>query len=216
MRIKALTAGLVLAAITAVSSAGHAKALSRTTTASNNNHNGKHKVTRVKVHHGDSLSKIAKRHRTTYARLYDANPKVKDPDLIFPGQIIRIPSAAEKLPDRFKPAAVTASAASVTSAPVPTPKVAASAPTPAGPVVHAAGSGVWYRIAQCESGGNWAANTGNGFYGGLQFTLSSWRAAGGSGYPSQASASEQIARAKILQARQGWGAWPACSANLGL
>ncbi len=67
-----------------------------------------------------------------------------------------------------------------------------------------------------ESGGNWSINTGNGYYGGLQFSQSSWRAVGGSGSPSQASKSEQIARAEALKARQGWGAWPACSAKLGL
>jgi hypothetical protein len=76
--------------------------------------------------------------------------------------------------------------------------------------------GIWYSLAQCESGGNWAINTGNGFYGGLQFTLSSWQAVGGSGYPHQASAGEQISRGQALQAIQGWGAWPACAAKLGL
>jgi hypothetical protein len=75
---------------------------------------------------------------------------------------------------------------------------------------------VWDRLAQCESGGNWSINTGNGYYGGLQFTLSTWRSLGGSGYPNQASRSEQIARAQALQARSGWGQWPACAAKLGL
>lgn len=78
------------------------------------------------------------------------------------------------------------------------------------------GSGVWYALAQCESGGDWGAATGNGFWGGLQFTLSSWRAVGGSGYPHHASPSEQIARGQALQRLQGWGAWPACSRKLGL
>lgn len=74
----------------------------------------------------------------------------------------------------------------------------------------------WDRLAQCESGGNWSINTGNGYYGGLQFSLQSWQAVGGSGYPHQASKEEQINRASKLQAIQGWGAWPACSARLGL
>ena len=74
----------------------------------------------------------------------------------------------------------------------------------------------WDRLAQCESGGNWSINTGNGYYGGLQFRLESWQAVGGSGYPHQASKEEQIHRAAKLQAIQGWRAWPACSARLGL
>ena len=68
----------------------------------------------------------------------------------------------------------------------------------------------WDAVAKCESGGNWSINTGNGFYGGLQFSLSSWRAVGGTGYPHQASKAEQINRAEKLLAMQGRGAWPHC------
>jgi resuscitation-promoting factor RpfB len=75
---------------------------------------------------------------------------------------------------------------------------------------------VWDKLAQCESGGNWSINTGNGYYGGLQFSLSTWRAQGGEGYPHQASREEQIRIAKKLQAAAGWGQWPACSSKLGL
>lgn len=75
---------------------------------------------------------------------------------------------------------------------------------------------VWDRLAECESSGNWSINTGNGYYGGLQFSLASWRAVGGSGYPHQASRAEQIRRAEKLLDLQGWGAWPACSSKLGL
>jgi putative cell wall-binding protein len=74
----------------------------------------------------------------------------------------------------------------------------------------------WDALAQCESGGNWSINTGNGYYGGIQFSLSSWRAVGGSGYPHQHSRLEQIYRGELLQARQGWGAWPSCSRKIGL
>ncbi len=74
----------------------------------------------------------------------------------------------------------------------------------------------WDRLARCESGGNWAINTGNGYYGGVQFSLSSWRAVGGAGYPHRNSKWEQIHRAELLHDRQGWGAWPACSRKLGL
>ena len=79
-----------------------------------------------------------------------------------------------------------------------------------------ASGGVWDKIAQCESGGNWSINTGNGYYGGLQFSLSTWRAYGGNGMPHNNSKSAQIAVAKKIQAAQGWGAWPACTAKLGL
>ncbi|MBW3576703.1 MAG: cell wall-binding repeat-containing protein [Actinobacteria bacterium] len=74
----------------------------------------------------------------------------------------------------------------------------------------------WESLARCESGGNWAINTGNGYYGGLQFALSSWRAVGGTGYPHQQSKWEQIYRGELLQSRQGWGAWPSCSRKIGL
>ena len=81
----------------------------------------------------------------------------------------------------------------------------------------AGGSTVWDRLAQCESGGNWAANTGNGYYGGLQFNLGTWQSYGGSGLPSNASRETQIAIAtKVRNASGGYGAWPACSASLGL
>ena len=81
---------------------------------------------------------------------------------------------------------------------------------------NAGGGTVWDRLAQCESGGNWSINTGNGYYGGLQFGMTAWRATGGSGRPDQASRAEQIMRAEILLDLQGWGAWPACSRKLGL
>ena len=74
----------------------------------------------------------------------------------------------------------------------------------------------WDRLAECESNGTWDINTGNGFYGGVQFTLTSWQAVGGEGYPHQASKAEQIKRAEIIQDLQGWGAWPLCSQKLGL
>ena len=76
--------------------------------------------------------------------------------------------------------------------------------------------GTWERLAQCESSGNWHINTGNGYYGGLQFSLASWRAVGGRGMPNYASKTEQIRRAERLQAMQGWGAWPECSRRIGL
>ena len=77
--------------------------------------------------------------------------------------------------------------------------------------------GVWDRLAGCESGGNWHINTGNGYYGGLQFSLGTWRAYGGTGLPSQHSRETQIAIAtKLRNASGGYGAWPGCAAKLGL
>ena len=91
----------------------------------------------------------------------------------------------------------------------------APAPAPAADL-GSAPAGVWSALAQCESGGNPATNTGNGYYGLYQFSLPTWRAMGGSGLPSEASAAEQTQRAQALQSRSGWGQWPACARKLGL
>jgi uncharacterized protein YabE (DUF348 family) len=81
----------------------------------------------------------------------------------------------------------------------------------------AGGNTVWDALARCESGGNWAINTGNGYYGGLQFNLGTWHAWGGSGYPHQNSREEQIRVAtRLRDASGGYGAWPGCAAKLGL
>jgi uncharacterized protein YabE (DUF348 family) len=80
----------------------------------------------------------------------------------------------------------------------------------------ASGGTVWDAIAQCESGGNWATNTGNGYYGGLQFSLSTWQAYGGSGMPHENSREQQIAVAeRVAAAEGGYGAWPHCGARFG-
>lgn len=210
MRIKALTVALGAAVFSAaLLHAPHAKALSQTATTSNTTAASNS----VTVAPGDTLAKIAAANGTTYVRLFDANTAIQDPDLIFPGQVVRIPGADEQLPDRL------VASAPVVAAPVVAPQVTYRRPyiqQAAAPVAKGPSSGVWASIAACESGGNWSINTGNGYYGGLQFTLSSWRAVGGTGLPSQASADEQIARAQVLQARQGWGAWPVCAVKAGV
>ena len=104
--------------------------------------------------------------------------------------------------------------------------VALATPAPAAPaapaparVVTYDGDSVWDALAQCESGGNWAINTGNGYYGGLQFSLGTWQAYGGSAYatyPHEATREEQIAVAERLRADRGYQPWPACRAKLGL
>ncbi|MET1035882.1 MAG: transglycosylase family protein [Arthrobacter sp.] len=80
----------------------------------------------------------------------------------------------------------------------------------------AASTSTWDALAQCESTGDWSINTGNGYYGGVQFSMGTWQAFGGTGNPANASKSTQIAVAEKVLATQGWGAWPACSAKLGL
>jgi hypothetical protein len=77
----------------------------------------------------------------------------------------------------------------------------------------------WDSVAQCESGGNWSTNTGNGYSGGLQFAPSTWRSFGGGAYAttaSQASRAQQIAVAQKVLHAQGWSAWPTCSRKAGL
>ena len=94
--------------------------------------------------------------------------------------------------------------------------VAVAAPLTAAAPASAAPASTWDRLAKCESSGNWAANTGNGFKGGLQFTPATWRAHGGTGSAHRASRAQQIAVAERVLDSQGWRAWPACSRKLGL
>ena len=75
---------------------------------------------------------------------------------------------------------------------------------------------VWEALAFCESTGRWDINTGNGYYGGIQFSPQSWWAVGGQDYPHQSSQIEQIYRGELLLELQGWGAWPGCTRKLGL
>ncbi|BAU83742.1 hypothetical protein SLA_2825 [Streptomyces laurentii] len=95
--------------------------------------------------------------------------------------------------------------------------VAVAAPLMAAGTASAATASEWDRVAQCESGGNWSINTGNGYYGGLQFSPSTWAAYGGTAYASRAdlaSKSQQIAVAEKVLASQGKGAWPSCGVGL--
>jgi hypothetical protein len=116
--------------------------------------------------------------------------------------------------------------------PMPTPATArmeatlhlvATPPPPAAPAPRRAttyaGDSVWDDLARCESGGNWSINTGNGYYGGLQFSYGTWHDYGGgefADYPHQASRAEQIIVAERLRAERGYAPWPACRAKLGL
>lgn len=73
----------------------------------------------------------------------------------------------------------------------------------------------WDRLAQCETGGDWHADTGNGYYGGLQFSLDTWRALGGTGKPHEHPRETQIEMGRRLHAQQGWAPWPHCARELG-
>lgn len=170
------------------------------------------------VQKGDTLSAIARRAGlSSWLPIYYANKSIFDPNLIFPGQKLVIPGKG----DTVQPRPITYGP---TSSRWARHHVTVSHQTTSSTVRHSFSSGaslsfgsapygVWDRIAACESGGNWHINTGNGFYGGLQFTLQSWHAVGGSGRPDQASRETQIQMAERLQRIQGWGAWPVCSAR---
>jgi hypothetical protein len=120
-------------------------------------------------------------------------------------------------------ASVPAAPTTTTAAPAPAP-VATPAPTPATPAAgaqpaasgYAPASGDWAHLRQCESGGNYSENSGNGYYGAYQFSLETWQGLGYSGLPSDAAPAVQDQAAQQLQARSGWGQWPSCSRQLGL
>jgi uncharacterized protein YabE (DUF348 family) len=148
---------------------------------------------------------VAGAKRLTY-RVVTANGEVRDRKLVST-KVVREPVARIEV-------------RGTKDRPAPTPPPApAPVPAPAPPPVTS-GTGVWDQLAQCESGGNWAINTGNGYYGGLQFALETWRSYGGGAYapyPHQATRLEQIAVAtKLRDASGGYGPWPACAAKLGL
>ncbi|HET7326069.1 MAG TPA: transglycosylase family protein [Nocardioidaceae bacterium] len=95
----------------------------------------------------------------------------------------------------------------------------AAAPLMLSAPAQAASVSTWDRLSMCESSGNWSINTGNGYYGGLQFSQSTWAGFGGTNYAPRAdlaTKAQQIATAEKVLDVQGWGAWPACSAELGL
>lgn len=199
MRLTALVAGLLVSAVIFGVNSQTANAQSE-----DGSDNGQKTI---KIKKGDTLEKIAKQNKTTYTRLFDANKNIKDPDLIFPGDNIRIPAPDEKLPNR-----------QITTQELAKSTVTNYGSQPSAPALKtsSASGSVWDKLAACESGGNWSINTGNGYSGGLQFTDGTWHAVGGTGSAGSASKAEQIKRGKILQQRSGWGQWPACSAKLGL
>jgi len=173
------------------------------------------------VKQGDTLSAIAAH---AYGKAADwpavwwtNRHQVPNPNVIAAGQRLRMPASGQ-VPAwmaRDAQAAIPAPSAPVAAASVPqaAPAAAASVSTAA---PASSGGANWSAIAACESGGNWSANTGNGFYGGLQFTEQTWLGYGGGQYASsanQATAAQQIAVAQRVLAGQGIGAWPVCGAG---
>ena len=110
-------------------------------------------------------------------------------------------------------APTTTTTAAPTPAPTPAPPAAGAQPAASG---YAPASGDWAHLRQCESGGNYSENSGNGYYGAYQFSLETWQGLGYSGLPSDAAPAVQDQAAQQLQARSGWGQWPSCSRQLGL
>jgi LysM repeat protein len=185
-------------------------------------HPGTHHVpASYTVQQGDSLSAIATH---TYGKAADwpavwwvNRHQVANPNLITAGQRLRLPASGQV------PAWMDRAAQAAMPAPPPAPaavSVPQASPPGAAPVSTAApassGGANWSAIAACESGGNWSASTGNGFYGGLQFTEQTWLGYGGGQYASsanQATKAQQIAVAERVLAGQGIGAWPTCGAG---
>ena len=178
---------------------------------------------------GDTLSAIAARaygSAADWPAVWWANRRqLPDPDLIAAGQRLELPGRPQ-VPALLARAALATAAAPATGAPatpdpaattVPADPAAAPAAPPARTASPAVAGGVnWSAIAACESGGNWSIDTGNGFYGGLQFTEQTWLGYGGGQCASSANLAteaQQIAVAEKVLAGQGIGAWPVCGAR---
>ena len=174
------------------------------------------------VRPGDTLSAIAAH---AYGRGADwpavwwvNRHQVANPNMIAAGQRLQLPASGHVPPWMARAAqAAMLAPASAPAAPVSARSADPSAPVQAAaPVSASSGGANWSAIAACESGGNWSASTGNGFYGGLQFTEQTWLAYGGGQYASSAnlaSPAQQIAVAQRVVAGQGIGAWPVCGAR---
>lgn len=205
MKLAPFASGLVLAAVLAAS---HGPAAHAQSHSNNKVKQAAAKQVFVSVNEGDTLDGIATAHQTTYVRLYDANTDISDPNLIYPNEKIRIPDADEQLADRALPTPAPVATQPVVSYSAPAPSYTATAPSAPAVVNYTSGTN-WDKIAACESGGNWAINTGNGYYGGLQFTQATWAGAGGLAYASRAdlaTPAQQIAVASKL----GLNNWPVC------
>jgi Transglycosylase-like domain/LysM domain len=171
---------------------------------------------------GDSLSAIAAHaygSEADWPAVWWANRhQVANPDVISPGLRLRLPASGQ-VPSWMARAALAASDPAAPASTLQASTAQADTPAPvqaAAPAVASSDGVDWSAIAACESGGNWSTDTGNGFYGGLQFTQQTWDAYGGGQYASsanQATEAQQIAVAQQVLAGQGIGAWPVCGAG---
>jgi LysM repeat protein len=156
------------------------------------------------VQAGDNLSSIASSLQLpSWLQLWDANPTVTDPNLIYAGEQLIVPTG----PVADRPLPQQTVAAPVSNYVQPTYTSSTSYVQPS--ANYAAGSpGILARVRMRESGGNYADNTGNGYYGAYQFSLGTWQGVGGSGLPSNASPAEQDMRAQMLYNERGCAPWP--------
>lgn len=152
---------------------------------------------------GDSLSSIAESEgMESWVPLWNVNTELTQPDLIYAGQQLVVPEGPTT--DRPLPATVMAPVTQVQNRVVNTGVRASAAPAN-----YAAGvGGILANVRMRESGGNYATNTGNGYYGAYQFNLGTWRGVGGTGLPSDASPAEQDMRAQMLYNQRGCSPWP--------
>jgi LysM repeat protein len=176
------------------------------------------------VQQGDTLATIAA-HEYASAADWPAiwwtnRQQLANPDAIAAGQRLRLPASGQ-VPAWLARAAQAAISGQATAPVFAAAESASTADPPAAAPVAtattASSGGVnWSAIAACESGGNWSANTGNGFYGGLQFTEQTWLGYGGGRYAASANLAtqaQQIDVAELVLAGQGIGAWPVCGAD---
>jgi LysM repeat protein len=158
------------------------------------------------VQTGDNLSEIAQTENlSSWTLLWDANTNLTNPDLIYAGEKLIVPQGpvtARPIPGQVAASEPQAPEATTISQESTTPYQASSANYASGV------GGILARVRMRESGGNYAANTGNGYYGAYQFSLSTWESVGGTGLPSNASPAVQDQLAEKLYAERGCEPWP--------
>lgn len=169
------------------------------------------------------VTRIRLEKATERAPLPPASLRIEDPELNMSRQIVEDPGAPGTQDVTFAIAKVNGvetgrmPVANVVVVPARDGVLRVGA-KPGTEVPEVSNGGTWDALSRCEAGGNWAINTGNGFYGGVQFDQNTWERNGGLRYAGRADLAtreEQIAIAEVTRARQGWGAWPTCSGRIG-
>ena len=169
------------------------------------------------------VTRIRVEKRTERLPLQPINRRIEDVDMNMSRQIVEDPGSAGTQDVTFAVAVVNGvetgrlPIANVVVAPARDGVLRVGA-KPGTEVPPVSSPGTWDALAHCEAGGNWAINTGNGYFGGVQFDQNTWERQGGLRYAARADLAtreEQIAIAEVTRARQGWGAWPTCSGRVG-